>query len=70
MTTPTLLLSATTVAKLIAAIREQAADTGQVDEVLADMTAVELDQAMDVWAGLLARAQTLHTRREAGHVSA
>lgn len=68
MTTPTLLISGTTTAKIVAAVREAAAGTGLVDEVLADMTPVELDQALDVLVCVAARAQTLHTRREAGHV--
>lgn len=65
MTTPTLLLSATTVAKVIAAIREAAANTGEVDEVLADLSPEEMEQALDVLMCVAARAQTLHTRRGA-----
>lgn len=65
MTTPTLLISGTTTAKLIAAIREAAAGTGLVDEVLADLSPEEMDQALDVLVCVAARAQTLHTRRGA-----
>ena len=65
MTTPTLLISGTTTAKLIAAIREHAADTGEVDEVLADLSPEEMDQALDVLVCVAARAQKLHTRRGA-----
>ena len=68
MTTPTLLISGTTTAKLIAAIREHAAGTGLVDEVLADLSPEEMEQALDVLAGLLHRTHKLWERREAGHV--
>lgn len=65
MTTPTRLLSGTTTAKLIAAIREAAAGTPFVDEVLADLAAAEMEQALDLLAELLARGHKVQEGRAA-----
>lgn len=66
--TTSVLLSGATTAKVVAAIREAANDTGLVDEVLADLSPAEMDQALDVLVCVAARAQTLHTRRLSGAI--